>query len=108
MDDVPNDVELQICEVRGSGETGATVTVRNLRGPVFRGARFLRVSDSAEPIDLKLTHILWYHRTVDEVPPGHTALVTLRGSGAITLRPPARTSWQRIEGRNPAEARLRE
>jgi hypothetical protein len=60
MNDRPQEVELQIYEVRGSGEIEATVIVRNLRGPVFRGARFHRVSDSAEPIDLELTHILRY------------------------------------------------
>ncbi|MEV4280021.1 hypothetical protein [Actinoplanes xinjiangensis] len=96
-----NRVELQINEVRNSQWTEATVTVRNLGGTVFRGARFHRVSDSAEPIDLELTQIVWYQRTVDEIPIGHTALITLSGTGARTLRSgtPA-DGWQSIEGRN--------
>jgi hypothetical protein len=94
-------VELQIDEVRNSQWAEATVTVRNLRGPVFRGARFHRVSDSADPIDLELTRIVWYQRTVDELPGGHTALVTLRGRGARVLRSGTRADgWQSIEGRN--------
>ncbi len=110
MDDVRDDrqvsdaqsfVELQIDQVRNSQWTQATVTVRNLRGPVFRGARFLRVSDSADPIDLELIQIDWYQRTVDELPAGHTALVTLSGSGARILRPGTLADgWQSIEGLN--------
>jgi hypothetical protein len=94
-------VELQINEVRNSQWSEATVTVRNLRGTVFLGARFHRVSDSSNLIDLELAHIEWYQRSVDEIPVGHTALVTLRGSGARTLRPGTKADgWQSIEGRN--------
>jgi hypothetical protein len=94
-------VELQINEVRNSQWTEATVTVRNLGGPVFRGARFHRVNDSAELIDLELTRIVWYQRTVDEIPGGHTALITLSGSGARVLRSGTQADgWQSIEGRN--------
>ncbi|WUH89788.1 hypothetical protein OG900_06345 [Streptomyces sp. NBC_00433] len=48
-------------------------------GPVRRGARFGRIRDSAEAIDLELTQTLAYHRSVEELDPVHTALVTLRG-----------------------------
>jgi hypothetical protein len=94
-------VELQINEVRNSQWHEATVTVRNLRGPVFRGARFHRVDDTADLIDLELTRIVWYDRDVAEIPGGHTALVTLRGQGARVLRSGTRSDgWQQIEGDN--------
>jgi hypothetical protein len=94
-------VELQIHEVTNSQWAEATVTVRNLGGMVFRGARFHRIDDVPDLIDLELTRIIWYQRTVDEIPGGHTALVTLRGSGARVLRSgTVADGWQRIEGRN--------
>lgn len=102
MNDTSNGVELQIDEIRSASYTEAIVTVRNLRGRVFRGARFHRVSNLPDPIDLELTHILWYGRTVDEIPTGHTALITLRGSAARALRSGTPTDgWHSIEGRNP-------
>ncbi|WP_441249024.1 hypothetical protein [Kitasatospora sp. McL0602] len=61
----------------------ATVTVRCMLGPVRRGARFDRIRDSAEAIDLELTQILAYRRSVEELDPVHTALVTLRGTGVV-------------------------
>ncbi|GIF16267.1 hypothetical protein FHX34_104765 [Actinoplanes teichomyceticus] len=77
------------------------MVVRNLGGTVFRGARFHRVDDSADLIDLELTQIIRYERTVDEIPRGHTALVTLSGSGARVLRSGTiADGWQRIGGRN--------
>ncbi|RSM56885.1 hypothetical protein DMB66_32645 [Actinoplanes sp. ATCC 53533] len=101
VSDARSHVELQIDDVRNSQWTEATVTVRNLGNPVRRGARFHRASDSADLIDLELTRIVWYQRTVDEIPAGHTALVTLRGSGARVLRPGTMADgWQRIEGHN--------
>ncbi|MFF5081700.1 hypothetical protein ACFY36_32015 [Actinoplanes sp. NPDC000266] len=105
MSDARSFVELQIDEVRNSQRAEATVTVRNLRGTVFRGARFHRVDDSADVIDLELTQIIWYQRTVDEIPAGHTALVTLRGPDTRILRSGSITGgWQRIEGRNGPSA----
>ena len=101
VSDAQSLVELQIHEVRNSQWTQATVTVRNLGGRVFRGARFHRVNDSADPIDLELTQIVWYQSTVDEIPRGHTALVTLSGSDARVLRSgTVADGWQRIEGLN--------
>ena len=110
MDDVRDDrrvsdaesfVELQIVEVLNSQWTEATATVRNLRGMVFRGARFHRVVDSADQIDLELAQIVWYERTVDGIPGGHTAVVTLKGSSARVLRSgTVADGWQRIEGLN--------
>ncbi|MEU4160562.1 hypothetical protein [Actinoplanes sp. NPDC026670] len=77
------------------------MTVRNLRGLVFRGARFLRVDGTADLIDLELTRIVWYGRDVPEIPGGHTALVTLRGQGARVLRSGSPSDgWQQIEGEN--------
>ena len=94
-------VELQIDEVRNSQWTEATVTVRNLRGTVFRGARFHRVKHSEDLIDLELTQIVWYQKSVHEIPGGHTALVTLLGSGARVLRSgTVADGWQHIEGLN--------
>jgi hypothetical protein len=98
---------------RGRGRTGdqsgrhrepaeATATVRCLLGPVRRGARFDRIRDSAEPIDLELTQILAYHRSAEELDPVHTAFVTLRGTGAqlLTSATP-HSGWQVIQGTNP-------
>lgn len=102
MNDTSNGVELQIDEVRSASNTEAIVTVRNLRGPVLRGARFHRAGNVPDPIDLELTHILWYGRAVDEIPAGHTALITLRGSAARALRSGSLADgWHSIEGHNP-------
>ena len=46
----------------------------------------------------------WQHRTVDDIPAGHAALVTLPGSGAVTLRAGAGATWQCIEGHTPNDA----
>jgi hypothetical protein len=101
VNSLPGGDALQICEIRDLGLTEVIVTVRNLGGAVFRGARFDRVSDSVDRIDLELTQIIWYGRTVDEIRAGHTALVTLRGRGASTLRSGTLDDgWQHIEGRN--------
>jgi hypothetical protein len=101
VSDTRSRVELQIDEVRNSQWTEATATVRNLGGLVRRGARFDRVDGSADVIDLELTQIVRYQEAVDEIPGGHTALVTLRGSGARVLRSGTTASgWQRLEGRN--------
>jgi hypothetical protein len=100
---IPHEVELQVDEVRDSHDAEVTVTVRNLGGLVRRGARFHQVSDSADPIDLELTHIVRYHWTVDEIPAAHTALITLHGPGAAALRSAAGADWQSIEGRNPTD-----
>ena len=101
VSDAQSFMELQIDQVRNSQWTEATVTVRNLRGTVFRGARFHRVNDSADPIDLELTRIEWYQREVEQLPGGHTALVTLSGSGARVLRSgTVADGWQSIEGLN--------
>ncbi|MCO8274718.1 hypothetical protein M1L60_29390 [Actinoplanes sp. TRM 88003] len=101
MSDAESFAELQIAEILNSQWTEATATVRNLRGTVFRGARFHRTSDSADPIDLELTQIVWYEQTVDELPGGHTAVVTLSGSDARVLRSgTVADGWQRIEGLN--------
>ncbi|HWS31488.1 MAG TPA: hypothetical protein VN408_01955 [Actinoplanes sp.] len=101
MNDTGDAVELQISEVRNSQWTEATVTVRNLRGPAFRGARFQLLDGAADVIDLELIRILWYDRTVDEIPRGHTALITLSGTGAQALRPGTLADgFQSIEGHN--------
>jgi hypothetical protein len=80
----------------------ATATVRCMLGPVRRGARFDRIHDSAEAIDLELTQILAYRRSVEELDPVHTALVTLRGAGVQLLTSATtRSRWQSIQGSNP-------
>ncbi|MEV0981787.1 hypothetical protein [Streptomyces sp. NPDC049915] len=96
------DVELQIDQVTTVNPAEATATVRCTAGPVRRGARFDRIHDSAETIDLKLTQILTYGRSVDELDPVHTALVTLRGTGVqlLTSATP-HSGWQAIRGTNP-------
>ncbi|WP_030245749.1 hypothetical protein [Streptomyces sp. NRRL S-350] len=96
------EVELAVDQVTIVNPAEATATVRCILGPVRRGARFDRIRDSAEAIDLELTQILAYHRSVEELDPVHTALVTLRGAGVqfLTSATP-RSRWQTIRGTNP-------
>jgi hypothetical protein len=95
-------VELQIDQVSAADAAEATVIVRCLRHPVRLGARFHRIRDAAEPIDLELTQIVFYGRAVEELEPVHTALVSLRGTGALHLLPGTSASgWQVIQGTNP-------
>jgi hypothetical protein len=97
-----DEVELAIDQVAIVNPAEATATVRCMVGPVRCGARFDRIHDSAEAIDLELTQILAYHRSVEELDPVHTALVTLRGTGVrlLTSATP-RSRWQAIRGTNP-------
>ncbi|RPE37176.1 hypothetical protein [Kitasatospora cineracea] len=97
------EVELAIDQVTIVNPAEATATVRCMLGPVRRGARFDRIRDSAEAIDLELTQILAYFgRPVEELDPVHTALVTLRGTGVqlLTSATP-RSGWQVVQGTNP-------
>jgi len=96
------EVELAIDQVTIVNPAEATATVRCTLGPVRCGARFDRIRDSAEAIDLELTQILAYHRSVEELDPVHTALVTLQGTGVqlLTSSTP-RSGWQAIRGTNP-------
>ncbi|GJF35234.1 hypothetical protein KNE206_79340 [Kitasatospora sp. NE20-6] len=95
-------VELAIDQVTIVNPTEATATVRCAVGPVRRGARFDHIRHSAEAIDLELTQILTYHRSVEELDPVHTALVTLRGTGVQLLASATPSShWQAIRGTNP-------
>ncbi|CAL9338890.1 hypothetical protein SUDANB120_00226 [Streptomyces sp. enrichment culture] len=96
------DAELQIAHLRAADETQATAVVRFIRGPVRLGARFHRLRDAPEPIDLELTRILFYGRPVDALDPAHTALVTLRGAGTTLLGPDHSTVGRHtLQGTNP-------
>ncbi|RAJ38322.1 hypothetical protein K353_04256 [Kitasatospora sp. SolWspMP-SS2h] len=96
------EVELEIDQVTLVNPAEATATVRCTVGPVRRGARFGHIRNSAEAIDLELTQILAYHRSVEELDPVHTALVTLRGTGVQLLASATLCShWQAIRGTNP-------
>ncbi|MFC7264650.1 hypothetical protein [Streptomyces lutosisoli] len=95
-------VELQIERVIVSSLEQATVNVRCLRGPVRRGARFNRLSGSAQAIDLALTQAVVYGHRVAALDTGLTAFVTLRGEGVQHLKSGTLASgWQVIEGANP-------
>ncbi|MFI8072800.1 hypothetical protein ACIF85_29000 [Streptomyces sp. NPDC086033] len=98
--------ELQIHEVRSATATEVTVVVRCLSGPVRLGARFSLVRDTRAPIDLAVTSIVRYHRPDPTVDPGHSALVTLRGTGARELLPTigqtGREVMAVVQGDNPA------
>ncbi|MFE3526506.1 hypothetical protein ACFXOD_33835 [Streptomyces sp. NPDC059161] len=96
------EVELAIDQVTIVNPAEATATVRCVLGPVRCGARFDRIRDSAGAIDLELTRILAYHRSVEELDPVHTALVPLRGTGVQLLTSATqRSRWQAIRGTNP-------
>ncbi|MGW6877378.1 hypothetical protein ACWGHA_34180 [Streptomyces xanthophaeus] len=97
------EVELQIDQVTIVNPAEATATVRCILGPVRRGARFDQIRDSTEAIGLELTRIIAYgRRSVDELDPVHTALVTLQGAGVQLLRSATpRSGWQAIRGTNP-------
>ncbi|MEV7733817.1 hypothetical protein AB0O75_17325 [Streptomyces sp. NPDC088921] len=100
------DAELQIHEVRSATATEVTVVVRCLRGPVRLGARFSLVRDTRAPIDLTVTSIVRYNRPDPTVDAGHSALVTLRGTGARELLPTigqtGREVMAVVQGDNPA------
>ncbi|MEU9393663.1 hypothetical protein AB0D86_27145 [Streptomyces sp. NPDC048324] len=96
-------VDLQIDRVIVASFEKATVSVRCLRGPVRRGARFNRLSGSAEAIDLTMTHAVVYGHRVAELDTGLTAFVALRGDGVQHLISGASASgWQVIQGANPS------
>ncbi|MEX0171225.1 hypothetical protein [Streptomyces sp. LMG1-1-1.1] len=96
------EMELAIDQVTVVDPAEATAAVRCMVGPVRRGARFDRLHDSAEAIDLELVQILAYRRSVEELDAVHTALVALRGAGVqlLTSATPC-TRWQAIRGTNP-------
>lgn len=95
-------VELQIERVIVASLEQATVNVRCLRGPVRRGARFIRLRGAAQALDLTLTQALVYGHRVAELDTGLTAFVTLRGEGVqhLLTGTPA-SGWQVIQGANP-------
>ncbi|MGW6256891.1 hypothetical protein [Streptomyces sp. NPDC055085] len=95
-------VELQIDRVVVASLEQATVSVRCLRGPVRRGARFDRLRGSAQAIELRLTQAVVYGHRMAALDTGLTAFVTLRGQGVEQLRSGTVPSgWQVIEGGNP-------
>ncbi|MFJ9968960.1 hypothetical protein [Streptomyces avermitilis] len=95
-------VELQIDRVIVASLEQATVHVHCLRGPVRRGARFNRLSGSAQAIDLTLTQAVVYGHRVSKLDTGLTAFVTLRGEGVQHLKTGTLASRsQVIEGANP-------
>ncbi|WP_217548057.1 hypothetical protein [Streptomyces sp. GbtcB6] len=95
-------VELQIDRVIVASLEQVTLSVRCLRGPVRRGARFNRLSGSAQAIDLKLTQTVFFRHRVAALDTGLTAFVTLRGEGVQHLKSGTLASgWQVIEGVNP-------
>ncbi|SEE22830.1 hypothetical protein SAMN05216532_7413 [Streptomyces sp. 2231.1] len=61
------------------------MSVRCLRGPVRRGARFNSLSNSAQALDLTLTQAVVYGHRVAQLDTGLTAFVTLRGEGVQHL-----------------------
>ncbi|MGW1623591.1 hypothetical protein [Streptomyces sp. NPDC002172] len=96
-------VELQIARVIVASLEQATVNVRCLRGPVRRGARFNRLSGSAQAVDLTLTEALVYGHRVAQLDTGLTAFVTLRGKGVQRLMSGTPASGgQVIQGANPS------
>ena len=98
----PSSVELQIVRVIAASLEQATVNVRCLRGPVRRGARFNRLSGSAQAIGLTMTQAVVYGHRVAELDTGLTAFVTLRGKGVQHLKSDTLASRsQVIEGANP-------
>ncbi|MEU8589529.1 hypothetical protein AB0C59_21395 [Streptomyces sp. NPDC048664] len=95
-------VEPQIDRVVVASLEQATVSVRCLRGPVRRGARFQRLDGSVQAMDLTLTHAVVHRHRVTELDTGLTAFVTLRGEGVHHLKSGTPVSgWQVIEGTNP-------
>ncbi|MEV0414049.1 hypothetical protein AB0I68_25355 [Streptomyces sp. NPDC050448] len=90
------DAEMYIDHVEAADEAEATVVVRCMVGPVLLGARFHQVRCADVEIDLELTRILFYRRDVDRLDPVCTAMVTLRGAGALRLR-----GRSTIQGSNP-------
>ncbi|MER6223587.1 hypothetical protein ABT189_24015 [Streptomyces sp900105755] len=101
-DSCRSDVELQIERIIVASLEQATVNVRCLRGPVRRGARFNRLSGSAQPLDLTMTEALVYRHRVPALDTGLTAFVTLRGKGVQHLvSGTLAAEGQIIQGTNP-------
>jgi hypothetical protein len=96
------DAELQVHYLPTVDETQVIAAVRCIRGPVRVGARFRHIRDTTVPIDLELTRIRMYKSDLEELDPGLTALVALRGAGTLLLTPGNPTSgYQIIQGTNP-------
>lgn len=87
----------------GDGEASRTLRVglrvRCVVGAVRLGARFRQVVCVDAEIDLELTRIPFYGHVVDSLDPVCTAMVTLRGTGAIHLR-----GRNTIQATNPTPA----
>ncbi|MFI6000513.1 hypothetical protein ACIA98_08830 [Streptomyces sp. NPDC051366] len=91
--------ELYIDRGEAAGEAEAVIVVRCVVGPVRLGARFRQAVCVDAEIDLELTRILFYRHVIDSLDPVCTAMVTLRGTGAIHLR-----GRNTIQGTNPTPA----
>ncbi|HEX5114695.1 MAG TPA: hypothetical protein VFW65_05805 [Pseudonocardiaceae bacterium] len=95
--------ELLIEHLTAADPTEVTAAVRCLRGPARLGTRFQQIDGSAAVIDLELTRVVIYGHVVDDLEPGLTALVTLRGTGTGHLRTGDLDSgWQVIRETNRA------
>ncbi|MFE2551691.1 hypothetical protein ACFXGI_24520 [Streptomyces sp. NPDC059355] len=93
------DAELYIDRVEAADDGEVSVVVRCIEGPVRLGARFRSIPGSAAEIDLQVIRILFYRRSVTFLDPVCTAMVTLRGSGALHLH---EAVFRTIRGVNPA------
>lgn len=79
------EAELQVASVEKISATECRCAVRNIRGVATLDMTF-----RAEPprdIEVTLTEILWYGRTVGELDEAHTGKVSFTGAGADSIRP---------------------
>jgi hypothetical protein len=94
-DSGPADVQLQIHDLVAIQPYQLKATVRCLRGPVYLHACF-HETNRTDAIELKLSSIMIYNRTVEQLDPGWTALVTFTGQGTDLVNP-----GDTIKGNNP-------
>lgn len=79
------EAELQVASVEEISATECRCAVRNIHG--FATLDMIFRAEPSRGIEVKLTEILWYGRTVDQLEEAHTGKVTFAGAGAGSIRP---------------------
>ncbi|MFE3559710.1 hypothetical protein ACFXKW_33360 [Streptomyces sp. NPDC059193] len=79
------EAELQVASVEEVSPTECRCAVRNIRGVASLGMVFR--AEPSRGIEVRLTEILWYGRTVAQLDEAHTGKVTFAGAGADSIRP---------------------
>ncbi|OJF09884.1 hypothetical protein [Couchioplanes caeruleus] len=76
-----NDLRLEVHQVKVDASGSLVAIVRCLAEPVPVRSRIYRIGATGGAVDLELTAIHRYERSVDELDTAHSACVTLNGIG---------------------------